>query len=112
MPSECGTYRDDTVKMYRCNLNAHADKDTARFFGICSLDGLVSVISAQETAYSDTPERSSFFGLLTAQPRPIIPEREVEVDLHSVYDCDDGVESVQAAIGTANLLASFQDSPL
>ena len=106
-PSECGTYRDDKVETDCRNLD-----DTARSFGDRSLGGPVSVSSARETAYFNTPARSSFFGLLTAQPRPIIPEREVEVDLHSVYDCDDGAESVEAAIGTANLLASFQDSPL
>ena len=102
-PSECGTYRDDKVEMDLRDLDGHADDDTARSFGDRSLGGLVSVSSARETAYSDTPARSSFVGLLAARPRHISPERDLEVDLHRVYNCDGGVESVEAAIGTANL---------
>jgi len=38
--------------------------------------------------------QSSSLGLFAAQPRAETPENEVELDYSSVYDCDDGVESV------------------
>jgi len=64
--------------------------------------------SATINTSAASPIQSSYFGLFTARPRAISPECSIELDIQSVYDCDDGVASVDSEARVANLVASFR----
>ena len=120
-PSECGTYHDGEVEMdiYRLPSDDSCTDDAPELVRTSrSTGGIVTASSAAPgsapVANPLSPARSSsFFGLIPARPRPISPEDEALADEDvSLYDCDDGVASVDVGRGQAQLLAEGHEVPL